>query len=213
MTQISTRYEAMGPICTRRIRINPMRPGEGPGRVQPNNAQRGHDNSPYYPRGESSDYVFALLFGMVGILLSNFLLLPKLPASITQNQFHRFFNRHLTFFVVYIWSKQHPHHMVNLFGVPLSAAYLPFSYLVIGYALNNGQMIPLDILHGMFIGHIYFYLACIVPKVLGRGRALLSTPLALVDLCHWFEGRDVAGNGGRGEDEPMLVEVDGIIGG
>lgn len=212
MTQISTRYETMGPICTRRIFINPLRPGVGSSEEQ-QNAQREYNNSPYYSRGESSDYVFALLFGTTGILLSNFLLLPKLPASITHNQFHRFFHRQLTFFVVYIWSKQHSQHRVNLFGVALSAAYLPFAYLVMGYALNNGQIIPVDILHGMFIGHIYFYLASVVPQVLGRRRAVLSTPLALVDLCRWLEGRGLAGNDGRGNDGPMLVDVDDVIGG
>ena len=212
MTQMSTRYETMGPICTRRIHINPLRPGEGPAEEQPN-AQRGHNNSPYYSRGDSSDYVFALLFGMTGILLSNFLLLPKLPASITHNQFHRFFHRHLTFYVVYIWSKQHSQQRVNLFGVPLSAAYLPYAYLLVAYAMNNGQTIPVDILNGMFVGHIYFYLACVVPQVLGGRRALLSTPIVLVDLCHWLEGRGLAGNGERGNDGPMLVDVDGVIGG
>jgi len=79
--------------------------------------------------------------------------------------------------------------------------------------MNNGQVVPLDILNGMFVGHIYFYLASVVPQVLGRGRAVLSTPMALVDLCHWLEGRALAGDGGQGNDGPMLVDVDGIIGG
>mmetsp|Transcript_37884 Transcript_37884/g.81795 ORF Transcript_37884/g.81795 Transcript_37884/m.81795 type:complete len:320 (-) Transcript_37884:512-1471(-) len=222
MTQISTRYEKMGPICTRRIYINPAAATPAAaGHPNPNNntprgQQHHNNNSPYYTRGESSDYVFTLLFGMIGILLSNILLLPKLPTSITHNRFHTFFNRHLTFYVVYIWSKQHPNARVNLFGMPLAAAYLPLAYLVIGYALNNGEVIPVDLLHGMFVGHIYFYLACIVPKVLGGRRAVVSTPVMLVDLCHWLEGRGLAGDGGGGDegnDGPALVDVDGVIGG
>lgn len=143
MTQISTRYEKMGPICTRRIiHINNQTDEQ-----QPTRREAGY-NSPYYERGETSDYVFALFFGMAGILLSHVLLLPKLPSFIIQHhQYHRFFNRHLTFYVVYIWSKQHQHHRVNLFGMPMAAAYLPYAYLCMGYALNN-QQIPVDILHG-----------------------------------------------------------------
>lgn len=212
MTQMSTRYESMGPICTRRIHINQDGP---PPEEQPNNAQqRGRYNSPYYSRGETSDYAFAILFGMVGILTSNVFLLPMIPTFITQNQFHRFFHRQLTFYVVYIWSKQHPQHRVNLFGVSLSAAYLPFAYILMGYVLNNGERIPVDILHGMLVGHVYFYLACVVPQVLGGRRVVLSTPIALVDLCNWLEGRGIqVDTDGRGNDGPLLADVNGVIGG
>lgn len=227
MTQITTRYEKMGPICTRRIHVNPQQPtrGDGPAEEQTNdnnnNAQQRRReqryNSPYYEKGETADYVFCLLFGIAGILLSHVLLLPKLPTSITHNRYHRFFHRHLTFYIVYIWSKQHDNTRVNFFGVPFAAAYLPYAYLFMGYALNN-QTIPLDILHGMFVGHVYFYLACVVPKVLGGRRAFLYTPVALVDFCHWLEGYGPVIHDGRGGNEggaggPVLVDVDGVIGG
>ena len=206
MNQISARYETMGPICTRRTR-GAVRPAPSP--------------SPYHPRGDSSDYAFALLLGMAGILLGQTLLLPKLPDAIsTVGRNHRSFHRHLKFFVLYVWSKQRPDHRVNLFGVSMSAAYLPYAYLLIGYALNNGESIPLDILHGMLVGHVYYYLACVVPQVSGGRRAVLSTPTALVDVCNWLDGRggpphggdDGVGGNGRGE-QPLLADVDGVIGG
>ncbi|KAL9185148.1 hypothetical protein ACHAXT_002925 [Thalassiosira profunda] len=217
MTQISSRYERMGPICTRRLHINPQnRRADTDGNNGQPNAQLRIRGSPYYPRGETPDFVFALLLGMAGILLSHALMIPKLPHFITRNRRHHFFHRHISFFIVYIWSKQHPQRRVNFFSVNLAAAYLPFAYLVLGYALNQ-QTIPVDMLHGMFIGHVYFWLACVVPRVLGGGRAVLSTPLALVDLCHWLEGRGpLARGGGVGEgggDNQMLVDVDGVIGG
>jgi hypothetical protein len=201
MNQISTRYETMGPICTRRARVRPA-------------------PSPYHPRGDSSDYAFALLLGMAGILLGQTLLLPKLPAVLANDgRHHRFFHRHLKFFVLYVWSKQRPDHRVNLFGVSMSAAYLPYAYLLIGYALNNGESIPVDIIHGMLVGHVYYYLACVVPQVSGGRRTVLSTPTALVDVCNWLEGRGGPPHGdgdgvfnGRGE-QPLLADVDGIIGG
>jgi hypothetical protein len=214
MQQISSRYEKMGPICTR-VRLantnNPRASGDNSGQIIEQAPQQAFE---YFERGESSDYVFALLLGSIGILLSKFFLLPYLPYSITQNQQHIFFHRHLTFYVVYIWSKQHPDRNVNLFGVHMTAAYLPCAYLIMGYALNNGQTIPVDMLHGMFVGHVYYYLACIVPKVL-RGRVVIVTPLLLVDLCHWMEGRGVLrfGGGGGVDGNPMVVDVDGVIGG
>ena len=205
MTQISTRYETMGPVCTRRIYI-------------PHNAQHQrnnthhNNNSPYYSRGETSDYIFTLLFGMTGILLSQFFLIPYITSSSYRH--YRFFHRHLTFYILYIWSKQHPHHNVNLFGMVMPAAYLPFAYLVMGYAMSNGEVIPTDMLHGMFVGHVYYYLACVVPTVLGRGRVFIWTPRILIDLCHWLEGRRLGfANDGVGDDEPMVVDTDGVIGG
>ena len=48
MTQISARYETMGPICTTRRRRDDDVGG-----------------SPYRSRGTSSDYAFALLLGMM----------------------------------------------------------------------------------------------------------------------------------------------------
>ncbi len=237
MTQISNRYEKMGPICTRRIYI-PETPNSDQinynenGDSQQQQQQQQHqqqqqqqqhrqqqrqrnnnlNHSPYYLRGESPDYAFALIFGMVGILMTQFLLLPYLSSS-HSSQKHIFFHRHLTQYVVYIWSKQHAHHRVNLFGFPMEAAYLPYAYLVIGYALNNGQVLPIDILHGMFVGHVYYYLACVVPGVLGGGRAVLATPMFLVDLCNWFEGRDVVEARREDDNDPVLADVDGVIGG
>jgi len=203
MTQISARYETMGPICTRRILV-PQNP-----QLQRNN----QNNSPYYLKGETSDYVFALLFGMTGILLSQFYLLPYIlsPSSHTFRHHYRFFHRHLTFYTLYIWSKRYPQHNVNLFGVIMKAAYLPYAYLVMGYALSNGEVIPIDMVHGMFVGHLYYYLACVVPTVLGRRKVVIWTPGILIEVCRWLEGRRPYNALGGGE--PIVVDTDGVIGG
>jgi hypothetical protein len=236
MNQISTRYETTGPICTRRwTRAPPRRRhrrpppppgGEGDGSAPPEEEEEDEEDlthqSPYHSRGDASDYAFAILLGMIGILLTQTLLIPKLPSAISNDgSRHNFFHRHLKFYVLYVWSKQRSDHVVNLLGVSMSAAYLPYAYLLIGYALNNGESIPVDILHGMFVGHLYYYVACVVPGVSGGRRALLYTPSALVDACDWLGGRRVGppwveggddmGNG-RGE-QPALADVDGVIGG
>ena len=64
-------------------------------------------------------------------------------------------------------------------------------------------------------GTIHIYLACIVPKVLGRRRAVLTTPIALVDLCHWLEGYGPVIRDGRGNDNggAAIADVDGVLGG
>ena len=120
--------------------------------------------------------------------------------------------------MTYVWSRRHPDVRVNLFGVAMSASFLPCAYLALGYAMNGGTGMPLDMLSGMFVGHLYYYLACVVPTVLGGGRAVLRTPMALVDWCNWLEGRDVEANGGGaggggGNGGPALADLDGVIGG
>lgn len=217
MSQISGRYEAMGPICTR-VRLWRQHDIHDPNQQSTeNNRQRqpqqsaGPQRVEYFERGELSDYAFALLLGSLGILLSNFFLLPYFPTLIVKNQQYVFFHRHLTFFVVYIWSKQHSNRNVNFFGVEMMAAYLPYAYLVMGYALNNGDALPLDMLHGMFVGHVYYYLACVVPKIL-PGKVVIVTPIWLVDFCYWLEGRRFGADGLDGNN-PMIVDTDGTIGG
>ena len=69
----------------------------------------------------------------------------------------------------------------------MAAAYLPYAYyLVLGYAFNNGQVHPLDMLHGMLVGHVYYYLACVVPKVLhdwkgGDCHSIMAGQFLLLD--------------------------------
>ena len=205
LTQISARYEAMGPICTRRVLVNPQ---DNQQQVQEDLRRR---RSPYYDRGETSDYAWALLLGAAGIIVTNFSILPRLPTFMTRKQQYIFFFRHLTHFIVYIWTKKCPDQLVNLFGVNVRAAYLPLCYMIIGMALNNGEALPLDIIHGCFVGHLYYYLSVVVPQVL-HGRVVIATPVALVDLCNWLEGRAHVADGRPGGG-PELVDVDGVIGG
>ena len=83
----------------------------------------------------------------------------------------------------------------------MDAAYLPYAYLGLSYVMNQNRM-PVDLLHGMFAGHLYYYFAAVVPTVIGREA--LRTPAVLIEL---FRPRDGGG------DEPVLVDVDGVIGG
>lgn len=229
LLQSSERYERMGPICTtrsRRHRMNPL--GEGgaaaAGEEHQQQQQLRRDNnyqneSPYQSkRGQTSDYIFMLLLGMAGILLCQTILLPEIiPNSMMYYQ-HYYYYSELTYYVIYIWSKHHPNQHVNILGIMnIKAPYLPYTYLLMGYALNNGEVIPMDIVCGMVVGHIYYYLTCVVPTVLGHGRAVLYTPETLIDICNYCFNDGVVAvdmdNNGHVVLRPELVDVDDVIGG
>lgn len=227
LVQSSERYERMGPICTTRSRRRGMNPlGEGgaaAGEEHQQQQQQRRDNNnqnepPYQSkRGQTSDYIFMLLLGMAGILLCQTILLPEIiPNSMMYYQ-HYYYYSELTYYVIYIWSKNHPNQHVNILGIMnIQAPYLPCTYLLMGYALNNGEVIPMDIVCGMVVGHIYYYLTCVVPTVLG-GRAVLYTPEILIDICNYCVNDGAVAveidNNGHVVLRPELVDVDDVIGG
>ena len=91
----------------------------------------------------------------------------------------------------------------------MAAAYLPYAYyLVLGYAFNNGQVLPLDILHGMLVGHVYYYLACAVTIVLHGKVVIIVTPLWRVNICYWMEGRRFGYGGALYNNNPMVVDME-----
>lgn len=121
--------------------------------------------------GGTADYAFALLFAMVTMLttapLVRMYLMPVSPI-LTNN---------LIFFVLYIWSKKNPTAQANIWGIPIPAIYMPFAYLALSMFMGNpiGYM-----LHGIAVGHIYYFLVDVVPTVYGKD--VLHTPHFLIDL-------------------------------
>jgi Derlin-2/3 len=86
------------------------------------------------------------------------------------------FAKNLVYCVLYVWSKRHPTAQANIWGIPVPANYLPFAYLALSVFMGNPFM---DQLHGMAIGHVYYFLAEVVPQV--QGKDLLVTPQFLLD--------------------------------
>ncbi|CAB9514724.1 Derlin-1 [Seminavis robusta] len=117
--------------------------------------------------GGTADYAFAMLFGAAAILGTYPLLLSYLPPL---------FCRNMIYFVLYIWSRRHPTSQANIWGIPMKAIYLPFAYLALTIFMGNPYF---DQLHGMVIGHLFYFLAEVVPQVYGKD--LLRTPLFLID--------------------------------
>lgn len=114
--------------------------------------------------GGTADYIFMLLFGMIGILLTNFFY----PVGYV-------FAKTLVYFVLYIWSKRNPTAPANIWGVPMQGMYLPFAILGLNFCLGNSYI---EYVHGYAIGHLYYFLVDVVPKV--YGKTYLQTPLFIL---------------------------------
>lgn len=117
--------------------------------------------------GGTADYAFAMFFAMIMHLVT-YPFLTKYVGPL--------FGTNLIFFVMYIWSKRFPNEQVNVWFIPVQSLYLPF--VLLGFRLFTGQPV-FQIAQGMAIGHLYYFLADIVPLVYGKN--VLNTPQFLID--------------------------------
>jgi Derlin-2/3 len=88
------------------------------------------------------------------------------------------FTRTLVTSIMYLWSRRNPNVNIQLNFVPIRGQYLPFAH--VGLALLLGNRIN-ELLHGILVGHVYYYLVEVVPAVTG-GRRILTTPSIFVHL-------------------------------
>lgn len=114
--------------------------------------------------GGTADYIFMMMLGMVLILISGALLGLGVVFATT-----------LVYYVMYIWTKRNPTAQTNIWGVPMQAIYLPFALLGLNVIMGNQYI---DMIHGYAVGHIYYFLVDVVPKV--YGKVYLTTPLFLI---------------------------------
>jgi Derlin-2/3 len=138
--------------------------------------------------GGTADYAFCMLLG-VGMMLASYPLLLgwfSLPPVFCQN---------LIYYVLYIWSKRNPTAQANIWGFPMQAIYLPFAYLILTVFMGNPY---LPMLHGMAIGHIYYFLVDVIPTVYGKD--FVQTPRFLIDFF------------GVGQYQPEVAPVRGGMG-
>ena len=77
--------------------------------------------------------------------------------------------------MTYYWGRKSKNTFVNFMGIfTLRAPYLPWFYLVFSYMLESE--FKNDLL-GIIVGHIYFYLKDIFPRLTkSKGICLLNTP-------------------------------------
>jgi len=120
--------------------------------------------------GGTADYAFCLLLGMLGILIT-YPFAVSLGISISP-----IFCENLAYYVLYVWSKKNPTNQANIWGFPIQGMYLPFAYLALTVCMGN----PYEgMLHGMFIGHLYYFVVDAMPAVYGKD--FLHTPNFLID--------------------------------
>ena len=124
-------------------------------------------------RGRSADFFVMLMFG-AGVML------VVAPFSSVL-----FLGYSLTFMMVYVWARRNetfPMNFLGLFNFP--APWLPWVLLAFSVLLGASPVV--DLL-GIFVGHIYYYLEDIVPRMPGRfrGKHLIFTPALIRYL---FEG-------------------------
>lgn len=121
--------------------------------------------------GGTADYATALIFAAILMLLTY-----PIAVGVIGLMMPPVFCRNLTFFVLYVWSKRFPTAQANIWGIPMAAMYLPFAYLALSILMGTPSM---DMLHGLVIGHFYYFLVDVYPAVYGKD--LLKTPQFLID--------------------------------
>ncbi|KAL3775107.1 LOW QUALITY PROTEIN: hypothetical protein HJC23_004339 [Cyclotella cryptica] len=71
---------------------------------------------------------------------------------------------------------RHPTALVSIWGVEMKAIHFPFAYLVLTVLMGYPYA---DLLHGIAMGHLFYFLVDAVPIVYGKD--VLHTPQFLID--------------------------------
>ena len=165
----------------------------------------------------TSDYLFCLIVCMIVILVSYVLINFGYDTYYDSSgdgrrRRHHYgqllyplFTRSLVMSVMYVWSKRNPTQMINLNFVPLQGQYLPFAHVALSYALGNRNVN--EMIHGIFVGHIYYYLVVVVPSVTGKN--VLTTPRVLIDLIEGHTGDD--DEDGDGDDDELDIDINDLV--
>jgi len=109
-------------------------------------------------RSRPLDFVCMLVFGMAAMLC----------FTLVGNAFFakiKFLGHPLAFMMVYVWARgpENLHVRMSLLGMfPFNAPYLP--WVLLGFSLLLGNPIETDLM-GILVGHIYFFLDRVYPKV------------------------------------------------
>lgn len=120
--------------------------------------------------GGTADYLFMWIFGAVMMVVTKPVISLVFPVST------KLMTRTMIYYVLYVWSKRHPTAPANIWGIAIKAIYLPFAYVIISIFVGAPYR---DMVHGIIVGHIYFFLVDVVPHVYGKD--VLHTPQFLID--------------------------------
>jgi len=113
-------------------------------------------------RGRTGDFFWMILFG--GTLMN--LAAPFINIL--------FLGSSLTFMMVYVWGRRNPFSRLNFLGLfTFTAPYLPWVLLSFSVLLGNDGSV--DTL-GIAVGHLYYFLEDVYPKMVPNRMRLLKTP-------------------------------------
>eukprot|EP00475_Leptophrys_vorax_P023832 TRINITY_DN3279_c0_g1_i2.p2 TRINITY_DN3279_c0_g1~~TRINITY_DN3279_c0_g1_i2.p2 ORF type:complete len:269 (-),score=59.09 TRINITY_DN3279_c0_g1_i2:1926-2732(-) len=116
----------------------------------------------------TSDFVFMLMFGGLVMLLSS----AVFPFMI--------YGPAMMMMLVHITARKDPYKQVNFWGFGVLAWQFPFCLMLLHMLMGGGaDAVLLDVI-GVLVGHLYFFLTDIYPKV--RGITLLVTPLIVISF-------------------------------
>ncbi|KAK9448259.1 Der1-like family-domain-containing protein [Limtongia smithiae] len=105
-------------------------------------------------RGHTFDFMWLMLYAATAlILLSPLASLPFLGSP-------------LSFALVYIWARRNPAIRLSFLGLfVFSAPYLP--WVLFGFSLVFNSAVPKGDLLGIAVGHVYFFLEDVFPRIYG----------------------------------------------
>jgi len=119
-------------------------------------------------RGRTGDFFYMILTGAIVMLL----LSPLIKMQ--------FLGSSLTFMMVYVWARRNPFGRMNFLGVfNFTAPYLPWVLLSFSMLLGSDGIVDLV---GIFVGHLYYFLEDVYPKMIPSRTRLLQTPRFIESL-------------------------------
>mmetsp|Transcript_19954 Transcript_19954/g.29871 ORF Transcript_19954/g.29871 Transcript_19954/m.29871 type:complete len:233 (+) Transcript_19954:96-794(+) len=119
-------------------------------------------------RGKTADFFYFILYGATAMTI----LAPILKLY--------FLGSSLTFMMVYVWGRRNPYSRMNFLGLfPFTAPYLPWVLFSFSVVLGNSGTV--DLL-GIFVGHLYYFLEDVYPRMIGSRYRLLKTPAIIEAL-------------------------------
>ena len=142
-------------------------------------------------RGKTADFFYFILYGSTMMsILAPFMSLYFLGSS-------------LTFMMVYLWGRRNPYSRMNFLGLfPFTAPYLPWVLLSFSVVLGNNGTV--DIL-GIFVGHLYYFLEDVYPRMINSRYRVLKTPQFLEHLFASDDTMDgiIPDDDDDDDDDPM----------
>lgn len=119
-------------------------------------------------RRRSSDFLWMLLLGAAVML-----------ATAPYTKLYMF-GHSLSFMVMYLWAKRNPHLRLSIFGIiNCTAPYWPWINVL--FAMLMGASPKPDLL-GIAVGHVYYFLEDVYPRMSSGNRRWLGAPYPLKAL-------------------------------